>query len=340
MTAIDPGFGRKARDAAAAAVAYPRPMIRITMNGRDWAILGFLALIWGGAFFLIGVAVRHVPPFTYVLVRLSIAAAAMWAILAWRRETLALPRAAWSAIVLLALLNNALPFTLFGWAQTHIASGLASILNATTPIWGVIVAHLFTADEKITPRKLAGVVVGFAGVAVMIGPGLLGTLGGGVLAELACVVAALAYALAGVWARRFRAMGISPFSVTTGQLTVGAAMMLPVALVGDRPWTMALPPLQAWAAIATLAIVCTALGYVLYFRLIDRAGATNALLVTLLVPPTAILLGVLFLGEVIAAHDFAGLALIALGLAAIDGRLLSATGRLLERLRPRLRPAA
>ena len=323
MTAIDPGFARKARDAAMTPAAYPAPMIRTEMNGPDWAILVVLALIWGGAFFLINVAVHHVPPFTYVLLRLSIAAAAMWAMLWWRGETLQLPRQAWRAILLLALLNNALPFTLFGWAQTHIASGLASILNATTPIWGVIVAHLFTADERITPRKLAGVAIGFAGVAVMIGPGLLGSLGGGVLAELACVTAALAYALAGVWARRFRAMGVSPFSVTTGQLTLGAAMMLPVALVGDHPWSMAMPPIQAWAAIAALAIACTAFGYVLYFRLIDRAGATNALLVTLLVPPTAILLGVLFLGEAIAPTDFAGLALIALGLAAIDGRLLA-----------------
>src|SRR5215210_2894651 len=334
MTAIDPSFDRKARDASGASAAYPTAMIRIEMNGSDWAILGALALIWGGAFFLIGVAVRHVPPFTYVLLRLAIAAAAMWAFLAWRRERLALPREAWGAIVVLALLNNALPFTLFGWAQTHIASGLASILNATTPIWGVIVAHLFTADERITPRKLVGVLIGFAGVAVMIGPDLLTSLGGGVLAELACVTASLAYALAGVWARRFKKMGVSPFSVTAGQLTVGAAMMLPVALIGDRPWTMAFPPLQAWAAIAALAIVCTALGYVLYFRLIDRAGATNALLVTLLVPPTAILLGVLFLGEVIAAQDFAGLALIGLGLAAIDGRALSAVARVRLRLRP------
>jgi drug/metabolite transporter (DMT)-like permease len=324
MTAIDPGFARKARDAAIEPGVYPKPMIRTQMNGRDWAILGGLALIWGGAFFLIGVAVRHVPPFTYVLLRLSIAAAAMWAMLWWRGESLKLPPAAWRAILLLALLNNALPFTLFGWAQTHIASGLASILNATTPIWGVIVAQLFTADERITPRKLAGVLIGFGGVALMIGPGLIGSFGGsGVLAELACVSAALAYALAGVWARRFRAMGVSPFSVTTGQLTAGAVMMLPVALIGDHPWSMALPPLRAWVAIAALAIFCTAFGYVLYFRLIDRAGATNALLVTLLVPPTAIVLGVLFLGEVIAPHDFAGLGLIALGLAAIDGRILN-----------------
>jgi len=322
MATLRPTFDRTTREAIPIAGGDDAPMIRIQMNGHDWAILGGLALIWGAAFFLIGVAVRHVPPFTYVLARLSLAALAMVAFLWWRGQPLGLPRRVWGAIILLALINTALPFTLFGWAQTHIASGLASILNATTPIWGVIVAHLFTADEKITPRKAAGVLVGFAGDALMIGPGLFASLGGSVLAQLACVVAALCYALAGVWARRFRKLGISPLSVTTGQLVVGALMMVPVALIGDKPWTLDWPPAEAIAAIVALAVVCTAFGYVLYFKLIDSSGATNALLVTLLVPPTAILLGVLFLGEVISPVDIGGLALIGLGLAAIDGRLL------------------
>ena len=322
MATLGPTFDRTTREAIPVAPRDGVPMIRTQMNRRDWAILGALALIWGGAFFFIGVAVRHVPPFTYVLARLALAAAAMLAFLWWRGEPLGLPRRAWGAIVLLALINTALPFTLFGWAQTQIASGLASILNATTPIWGVIVAHLFTSDEKITPRKAAGVLVGFAGVALMIGPGLFASLGGGALAQLACVVAALSYALAGVWARRFKKMGVSPMSVTTGQLIVGALIMVPVALI-DKPWTLDWPPLEAIAAIAALAVVCTAFGYVLYFKLIDSSGATNALLVTLLVPPTAILLGVMFLGEAISPIDIGGLALIGLGLAAIDGRLLS-----------------
>jgi drug/metabolite transporter (DMT)-like permease len=227
-------------------------------------------------------------------------------------------------MLLLALLNNAVPFTLFGWGQTHIASGLASILNATTPIWGVVVAHLFTQDERMTPRKIAGVLLGFAGVATMIGPALLTNIGTDGLAQLACIAASLSYALAAVWARRFRRMGLSPMSVTTGQLTAGALMMLPVAFLVDQPWTQPFPPLTAVASITALALLCTAFGYVLYFRLIDRAGATNALLVTLLVPPVAILLGALFLSEQLAAQDFIGLALIAVGLAAIDGRLLSA----------------
>ena len=146
-------------------------------------------MIWGGAFFFIGVAVRHVPPLTYVWLRLTIAAAAMWLFLRLKGQKLGLPRAAWRSMLLLALLNNALPFTLFGWGQTHIASGLASILNATTPIWGVVVAHFLTHDERMSPRKIAGVLLGFGGVATMIGPSLLSSLGTRRLAQLACVTA-------------------------------------------------------------------------------------------------------------------------------------------------------
>jgi len=328
MKPVDPkSFGRNAAEAVNVAGSDNSPMIRSQMNGRDWLVLLILALIWGGAFFFIGVAVRHVPPLTYVWLRLTIGAAGLWTYLIVRGERIALPKQVWGSILLLALLNNALPFTLFGWSQTHIASGLASILNATTPIWGVVVAHFLTHDERMTPRKVAGVLLGFGGVAVMIGPSLLSNLGTDGLAELACVVAALSYALAAVWARRFKRLGISPFSVTTGQLTAGAVMMLPMSMFIDKPWTHAFPPVSAIAAITALALLCTALGYVLYFRLIDRAGATNALLVTLLVPPVAILLGGLFLGETLAPQDFAGLALIALGLAAIDGRVLTSLSR-------------
>jgi drug/metabolite transporter (DMT)-like permease len=309
-------------------------MINQEMTGREWGVLLFLALVWGGAFLFIGVAVRHVDPLTYVWLRLTIAAGAMWLFLRWKGQGLGLPRGVWGSILLLALLNNALPFALFGWGQTHIASGLASILNATTPIWGVLVAHLFTQDERMSPRKVAGVLLGFGGVATMIGPSLLHQVGTDALAQLACIAASLCYALAAVWARRFRRLGLSPISVTTGQLSAGALIMLPLALLVDQPWTQPLPPVSAWAAIAALAVFCTALGYVLYFRLIDSAGATNALLVTLLVPPFAILFGSLFLNEVLAPQDFAGLALIALGLAAIDGRLL----RRLRLPRPAISP--
>jgi drug/metabolite transporter (DMT)-like permease len=296
-------------------------MIDSTMSRRDWAILLFLSVLWGGSFFFIEIAIRTTPPFTLVLIRVAIAAAILWVWLLAKRERPAMPPGAALAFLVLALLNNVVPFVLFAWAQEAIDGGLASILNATTPIWGVLVAHVFTRDERMTPRKVVGVLLGFAGVATMIGPTLLANVGTDALAQLACITAALCYAIAAVWARRFRRMGISPMSVTTGQLTAGALMMLPLAMLVDQPWTQPLPPLTAWGAIVALALLCTAFGYVLYFRLIDSAGATNALLVTLLVPPFAILFGTLFLNEVLAPQDFAGLALIALGLAAIDGRL-------------------
>ncbi len=317
-------FDRKQPEAGAAAEVQDVPMIRLQMNRSDWLILLVLALIWGSAFFFISVAVHAIPPLTYVWLRLTIAAAGLWLFLWWKGERIALPRSVWGSILLLALLNNALPFALFGWGQTHIASGLASILNATTPIWGVVVAHFLTDDERMTPAKVGGVLLGFGGVATMIGPALLSNIGTDALAQIACVAASLSYALAAVWARRFKRMGLPPMTVTTGQLSAGALMMLPIALFVDHPWNEGFPGIGPLAAISALALVCTAFAYVLYFKLIDRAGATNALLVTLLVPPTAILLGAMFLGETLAPQDFLGLILIALGLAAIDGRLLKA----------------
>lgn len=316
-------FEHNRQDAAGSAKVYSEAVIRAQMNRSDWLTLGLLALIWGGAFFFIGVAVRHVQPLTYVWLRLTIAAAGLWAYVHLKRERLSLPRQAWGSVLLLAVLNNALPFALFGWSQTHIASGLASILNSTTPIWGVVVAHLFTRDERMSAGKIAGLLFGVAGVGIMLGPSLASNFKSSTLAELACLAASLSYALAAVWARRFRRQGISPLSVTIGQLTAGALVMLPLSMIIERPWNNSMPPLTAWGAIIALALLCTALGYVLYFRLIATAGATNALLVTLLVPPVAILLGGLFLGETLSLQDLEGLALIALGLAAIDGRIFN-----------------
>ena len=292
------------------------------MNRADWGIILILAVIWGAAFFFIDIAVRHVPPLTYVGFRLTIAAAALWFYLWLRGESAGLPRRIWPSILVLALLNNALPFVLIGWGEVHIASGLAAILNATTPIMGVIVAHFSTRDERMSPRKLGGVLLGVAGVVVMMGPSVLSNLGTQALAQTACVVASLSYALAAVWARRYKAMGISPLGITTGQLTAGSIMMLPLSLIVEQPWTRPVPPLGSLAAIVALALFCTAFAYLLYFRLIARAGATNAMLVTLIVPPVAILLGGLFLHEALSAQDLLGLGLIAFGLAAIDGRLI------------------
>jgi drug/metabolite transporter (DMT)-like permease len=323
MATISDRFDGKARDAVPGDADYTGMMINSLMSRREWTILVALALIWGAAFFFIKVAVTHVEPLTYVWLRLTIAAGGLWLWLRWRKDRLNLSLAMWGSILVLALLNNVIPFALFGWGQRHIASGLASILNATTPIWGVLVAHLMTSDERLTPARMFGVIAGFLGVATMIGPGLLGDLGHDLVAQLACLTAALCYAVAGVWARRYKAAGIAPVKVAAGQLIAGAVVMAPVAFLVDQPWLRPIPPLEAWGAIAVLALVCSSFAYVLYFKLIDSSGATNALLVTLLVPPTAILLGSMLLDERLSANQFAGLAFVAVGLAAIDGRLLS-----------------
>jgi drug/metabolite transporter (DMT)-like permease len=268
-----------------------------------------------------------VTPLTLVLIRVTLAALFLWAWRIVRGARLGIPRDMIGALIVLALLNNVLPFACFAWAQRTIPSGLASILNATTPIWSVIVAHVATRDERATPGKVAGVLLGFAGVAVMIGADLLGAIGRDVPAQLACLGGAFLYALAGVWGRRFSARGIAPAAVSAGQFTASALLLLPLVLLFEPPWRASPPAPEAWAALTALALFCTAFAYILFFRLLASAGATNSLLVTFLIPVTAILLGTIFLGEHLGTRHFAGMGLIALGLAAIDGRLFSRLSR-------------
>lgn len=292
------------------------------MGAREWAMVIALSLLWGGSFFFIGVAVREVPPLSLVLSRVGIAALALWVVLAVTGARMPRVPGLWAAFLGMGLLNNALPFALIVWGQQHIASGLAAILNATTPLFTVLVAHLLTADERLTPAKAAGVAMGLLGVAVMLGTELLGGLGLSLAAQLACLAAALSYALAGVFGRRFRRMGVPPLASAAGQVTASSVILLPLALVVEQPWALPVPGAASWAAMLGLGLVSTALAYVLYFRILAVAGATNLLLVTFLVPVSAILLGALVLGERLEPRHFGGMALIGAGLALIDGRLL------------------
>jgi len=291
-----------------------------TMSGRDWAILLLLSILWGGSFFFLAVALKDLPPITIMLLRVALGAVPLLIILPLRGERLPNAPRIWSMFIMLGALNNALPFVLYAYAQLRIESGLASILNATTPLWGVLVAHLFTRDERATGFKIAGVLLGFAGVAVMIGTGA--RLDGEALAILMCLAATLSYAVAAVYSRRFRPLGIPPLTVATGQLIGASLLLLPFSLVLEQPWTVPMPSAATWWSIAGFALICTSFAYWLYFRLLETAGATNALLVTFLIPVTAILLGAFVLGEALALRHYAGMALIALGLVAIDGRLV------------------
>ena len=304
--------------------------IKRVMGAREWAMLVVLSVLWGASFLFVGVAIAEMPPLTLVVLRVALAAAALNATLAL--TGIALPREGriWAALFGMGFLNNVVPFTLIAWGQSHIASGVASILNATTPLFTVVVAHYFTADEKITPLRAVGVCIGFVGVAVMIGSDALRALGVDVAAELAILVAALFYALSGVFGRRFNAMGVEPLATAAGMLSASTLMLLPPMLIIDRPWALPMPSLAAIAAVIALALVATAFAYLIYFRLLATAGATNLLLVTFLIPVSAIILGTTILGERLDAKHFAGMALIGLGLAAIDGRPVAAVRRLVN----------
>lgn len=290
------------------------------MTPAEWAALLALSVLWGGGFFFTGVAVRELPPFAIVTLRVGLAAAALAAVVVATGRRMPCSRGAWAAFAGMGLLSNVVPFCLIVWGQTRIPSALASILNATTPLSTVIVAHFLTADEKMTGNRLAGVVIGFAGVALMIGPGAFTRLDGDVLGQLAVLLATLSYAFAGVFGRRFRRMGIGPLETSAGQLAAATLMLVPLTLLVDHPWALPMPGAATWAAVLGISLLSTALAFVLYFRILATAGATNAVLVTFLIPVSAILLGTLVLGERLEARHVAGMACIAAGLAAIDGR--------------------
>lgn len=305
--------------------------IKKSMGWTEWLLLITLSVLWGGSFFFIAVAVKDLPPLTIVMLRVGLAALTLDLIVRWMKLRVSWDRQVWLAFFGIGLLNNLIPFSLIVWGQSHISGGLASILNATTPLFTVIVAHLSTKDERMTAGRLIGVLIGFAGVVLMIGAETLKGLGAGALAQLAVLGAAVSYALAGIYGRRFQRLGISPLVAAAGQVKASTVLIIPVVLITDRPWTLSMPGPETWGAVVGLALFSTALAYILYFRILATAGATNVLLVTFLIPLSAILLGTIVLGEVLEPKHSVGMVLIGLGLAAIDGRPLDFLRRLIRR---------
>lgn len=288
------------------------------MAARDWILLVALSLLWGGSFLFVELALTGLPPLTIVWLRVALAAGLLALVLRVGRG--AWPaRAAWTALLVMGCLNNAVPFTLFALAQGEITGALAAVLNATTPLFTVVVAHLSTSDERITPAKALGLGLGFAGVVVMMaGAGF----GGSLAAKLACLAAALSYGLAAVWGRRFRRMGVTPLATATGQVVASTLVLLPVWLAVDRPWRLGWPGWEAAGAVLAIAAFSTALAYLIFFRLLERVGATRLALVTFLIPVSATAMGWVFLGERLSAGQVAGFALIAAGLWALQGSIV------------------
>ncbi|MEM8540455.1 MAG: DMT family transporter [Pseudomonadota bacterium] len=299
--------------------------INKTMTPIEWAMLITLSVVWGGSFFFVGVIVDDLPPLTIVFFRVFIAATALHLYFRFSGRLMPWSAVAWLAFFGMGLLNNVIPFIFIVWGQTQIASGVASILNATTPIFTVLVAHMLTNDEKLTRLRVVGVLIGFVGVAIMIGGGAVADgLSSGV-AQLAFIGAAISYAFASVFGRRFKQMEIEPYAVATGQVSASAIMMMPIMLLIDQPWTLSMPSVGSIAALIALGTVSSAYAYILYFKILSSAGSTNASLVTFLVPVSAIILGIAFLGEVLLPRHLIGLALIIAGLIFVDGRLFNRT---------------
>ncbi|MBL4907352.1 MAG: DMT family transporter [Sneathiella sp.] len=299
-----------------------------TMNLVEWSMLIVLSILWGGSFFFNGVALQELPVFTVVFGRVCIAAIALQIFLKIRGISFPVAPKILGALLFMGFINNVVPFSLIVAGQTQIGSGLASVLNATTPLFTAVIAHLFTTEpsEKLTRRKIAGVLFGIIGVGVMIGPDIsaIGFSGSDVLGQLAVLAAAASYGVALVFGRRFAKAGISPMIIATGQMTGATLLLAPLVFIVDNPIDIITSlSISTIAAIFALALFSTALAYILYFKILSSAGAMNASLVTLLVPVSAIILGILFLGEALAFKTLAGMGFVGVGLLVIDGRVLN-----------------
>ncbi|HXD43820.1 MAG TPA: DMT family transporter [Pseudolabrys sp.] len=288
----------------------------VPMHRSDWTLLVLLSVLWGGSFFFNGVALRELPPLTVAFVRVLLGALCLLAVIGPLGGRLPTRLRDSLPFAVMGLLNNVIPFSLFLAAQTMISSGLAAVLNATTPLFTVLVLASF-GEERLNARRIAGVVIGLGGVTLLRAPGLSAAdqaLGIGL-----CLAGAVSYGFSGLWGRR-RLAGVPPLTAAAGQLISSAAIMAVVAGAADRPWTLPLPGAATIAALIGLAALSTALAYILFFRIMSRSGATNVMLVTLLIPVTAILLGHFLLAETLTLREVAGALVIATSLLVIDGR--------------------
>jgi drug/metabolite transporter (DMT)-like permease len=294
------------------------------MRAADWLLLVFLSVLWGSTYFFIAVALPEVPPMTLALLRVALAALALVPLALAFGHRMPATAGGWRLYIVLAVVNNVIPFTLMIYAQTRIAGSLAAVLNATAPLFSLVVFRLF-AGEALTRAKLAGSSLGVAGVAVLVGPAALTSDTSSVIGMLCVLGASLSYAVSALWMRNLR--DVPPLLSSGVQLTCASVMMLPIAAAADRFWTLPMPGLPAIAAVLAFALLSTALAYIVFFRVNATAGPGNVMLVALLIPVTAAVLGMLILGETLTANQVGGAFIIAAGLVLIDGRVLVWLGR-------------
>ena len=291
----------------------------VSLDIKSATMLGILAAVWGGSFFFAEIALREVPPMTIVLHRVFWALPVLALIVIIKGYTIPSSPKILGAYLVMGALNNAIPFSLIFWGQTQIDSGLASILNATTAMFAAVIAGLLLKDEPLTRNKIVGAALGLAGVAFIMGPSALRSFNPSNLAQLAILGATLSYAFAGVWGKTTLS-GQPPLMNALGMVAGSSLLMIPIVLLTDGVPSFDLSK-TVWSALLGLSILSTVLAYILYFAILRRAGAANLLLVTLLIPPFAVSLGVVFLGERMGVEAWIGFIVIAVGFAVTDGRL-------------------
>ena len=284
----------------------------------EWMLLVGLSILWGGSYLFMKLAVLTVPLFTIVLGRVSIAALALLIVLTISGTGIPKGRRIWVAFFGMGIFNNVIPMSLIVFSQNSISVGLASILNSITPLFTILVAHMTTNDERLTFRKLVGISFGIMGVVMLMGPELVDNFGVAALGEWACLGAALSYACANTFGRRFVQLGTKPMQTAFGQVVASTVILAPLVIVVDQPWTISDPGFLPVLSILALGLFCTALAYVIYFQILARSGATAIALVTFMIPPSAILMGWLALGEQISSQDFLGMSLIGVGLFSVN----------------------
>jgi drug/metabolite transporter (DMT)-like permease len=295
--------------------------LKSSMNKVEWGMLILLSILWGASFLFMKVALAELPTFTIVFSRVCIASLTLLILIKILNHEFPKGLKVWRVFLIMGFINNVVPFSLLVWGMTELASGLAAILNAMTPFFTILLAHFVTIDERISYNKIVGVLLGLAGVVVLIGVDALGGFNASILAMLACLGAAFSYALAAIYGRQFIRMNIQPVTGAFGQVTASSFLLIPIVIFVDSPWTLSMPGMNTWLSIAILGVGSTAIAYILYFSILAAAGATNIALVALIVPVSAILFGWLILGETLLTNHLIGMAIIALGLLAIDGRL-------------------
>lgn len=280
----------------------------------DLGLLVLLSVLWGASYTFIKIGVETIPPVTLIAARTLIAGSLLLALVKARGLSLPRDRTSWGRFLFQACLNSVIPFTLIAWAEQTTDAGLATILNSTTPIFTFLLTVLITRHEPVTGRKLFGVLAGLLGVCLIVGFEALAGLGQGALAQLAIVAATVSYAGAAIFGQNFR--GMDPMLPATGSMICGAALLLPVSLLIDHPWTLS-PSAASLSALLGLSVFSTALAFVIYFRLIHTLGSVGTTAQAYMRVPIGVAIGVLFLGETLMPTVWAGMVCVVAGVVAM-----------------------